>query len=451
MKKLLLITGAALLTAIPSVASPDNHSRAMRKAFRLFAPQANGRKTVTPHRLPAKAAEEGEWAAQHESMYVWDGQWFHAEDNDLKFDDYGRILTQYTTEFEGDYLVGYTLTTNTYNENGMVTERLIENSENGVDFLPSDRRVVEYDPILTSVITSNIQTIWVGDEEMDGNCYHFDITRNDAGNVSLAERAVLFNGIFDPTERFTVEYGDDGKATKASESQLMYDYASRDYYWQDLTSLYDIVWEETNGQIHSLDSMMGGDNRVKSAEMYDEESDLHFLLEMGYSSDGGYSMVLSSVEMPGMVTRMTYTPLPNDGYEMLMTEEYSGLEILTIRETAEYASNGLIIREYMSEEGYGGISYVEETKGEFFGNDADKPEAYEYSFYDSDIDEWTPYMRIEFSDYTLLSSPSAVEIIDCTTAPAEYYNLQGLKIQEPTKGSVCIERRGNKVRKVLLQ
>lgn len=450
MKKMLLLTGAVLLSAIPSVASPDTHSQAMRKAFKLFSPRKNAGKASIPNRLPSKAAEEGQWVAQHESMFIWEGQWLHAEDNDLTFNSHGDILTQFTTEFEGDYIVGYTLTTNEYNENGMVKERLIEASENGVDFQPSDRRVVEYDPILTSVITSNIQTVWLDGEEVNGNSYHFDITRDNAGNITLAERAVLFNGIFDPTERFSVEYGDDGKATSASESQLMYDYGSGEYYWQTLTTLSDIVWEETNGQIYCLDSMMEGDNRIKTAEMYDEESGLAFLLDMEYSEDGGYTMTMSSEDMLGMITKMTYTPLPNGGYDMVMTEEYAGTVILTIHETAQYDHNGLIVREYMSEEGYG-LSYVEESAGEFFGEDMDKPEAYEYSLYDSDSEEWIPYMRIEFSDYTLLSGLSAVERIEATTSDSqpEYFNLQGIRIQEPTKGAICIERRGDKTRKIL--
>ena len=457
MNKLLLLSGALLLSAIPTLASPNVQTQtALRKAVKLLSPTKAPGKGKAILRLPAKAAEEGEWAAQKENMYAWGGRWLHAEDNDLTFDSNGNILTQFTSEFEGDRAMGYTRTTNTYDAHGMVTERFIEASQNGKDFRPSSKRVVAYDPILTDVIISNEQTVWEDGEEVTGNCYHFDITRDEAGNITLAERAVLFMGIYDPTERFVVEYGSDGKAVSAAEAQLGYDWGSEEYYWIETQKLTDVEWVETDGQIYSVNSMMGGRNKLKSAIIVDEEEGYDMNLNMTYGDDGSYTMVISLVEDPDLIAKTLYTPLPNGGSKTIMTEEYMGEIYLTQTEILEYAPNGLILREYFYEEEEGEEPYLEETKGEFFGDDEEKPEAYEYSLYIPEDDEWEPSMRIEFSDYVFLKkSQSAIETIESaessSDAPAEYYNLQGIKVDAPSKGTVCIMRKGNNIQKVVIR
>lgn len=48
------------------------------------------------------------------------------------------------------------------------------------------------------------------------------------------------------------------------------------------------------------------------------------------------------------------------------------------------------------------------------------------------------------------SSSSAVEGIEATEAPVEYYNLQGMKVGNPAAGQIVIVRQGNKARKVIM-
>lgn len=454
MKKILLLSGALLLVASPTFASPDARAKAaVKKAVKLLSPTKTPGIGKAANRLPAKAAEQGEWAAQKESMSMWDGKWLHVEDNDLTFDANGNILTQLTTEYEGDRLVGYTRTTNTYDDNGMVTERYIEASQNGVNFRPSSKRLVAYDPIITDLIISNEQSVWEDGEELTSNCYHFDLTRDELGNVTLAERAVLFMGIYDPTERFVAEYGSDGKATSTVQSQLGYDWYTGEYYWEVTEKLSDLEWTDTDGQIYSIDSMMEGRNKLKSATIVDEVDGIDMNLQMTYGDDGSYTMTITLVEDPNLIAKSVYTPLPNGGSKTVMTEEYMGYVYLTQEEILEYAPNGLILREYYCEEGEGIETYIEETKGEFFGDDEEKPEAYEYSLYIPEDEEWEPYMRIEFSDYVFLpNNQSAIGSIENSSdSAAEYFNLQGVRIPAPAKGTICIERQDNKARKVVIR
>ncbi|MBD5358166.1 MAG: hypothetical protein HDR88_14425 [Bacteroides sp.] len=458
MQKSLLTCGALLICSMPAFSSPE--TTVAKRVFRTFSPAKNILKGKTNNGLrsdktikmiKSKETESGKWQAQRETMYAWTGEWTLAEINDLTFNDAGQILTQLTSEYLDDEIEGYSRTLNTYDSNGMITERLIEASLDGENFIPSHLRVVAYDPIVTDLIVSNEQTLWSDGQEYVGNCYHFDITRNTEGNITLAERAVLFNGIFDPTERFTVEYGSDNKAASTLQSMLQYDWNTNEYYWQETTKFENIVWEETDGQIYSEDSMMGSRNKLKSATLYDFEEDMAFQLELSYTSDG-YNLIMTTEELPQLISKLSVVYLPNDGYRMIMEEAYYGSVFLTIEEILECAANGLILREYYSENAVGEEPYIEETKGEFFGGTEEQPEAYEYSIYNPEEDVWVPSMRVEFADYTFITSdPDAIEAVSAPESAAEYYNLQGIRIQNPTKGSIYIERRGDQTRKVLMK
>ncbi len=45
--------------------------------------------------------------------------------------------------------------------------------------------------------------------------------------------------------------------------------------------------------------------------------------------------------------------------------------------------------------------------------------------------------------------PASVSELEATNAPAEYYNLQGVKIANPAKGQIVIRRQGSKIAKVI--
>lgn len=436
------------MSVTPAFASPR-----MKQAqkFIKMCPGARAGGSLLQARIPMKVSENGEWAARNERMFVWDGEWLHAEDNALTFDDRANILTQLTSEIEDDEVVGYTRTVNTYDENGMVIERVVDASLDGVNFRPSTKRVVAYDPVLTDVIISNEQSVWNGDEEMPGNCYHFDITRDGQGNITLAERAVLFGGVYDPTERFALEYGEDGKAVAATQSQLTVDYGTGELYWKEVMKLTDIKWVETDGQSYCVDSMMGGTNKMESATIVDGEEGMDLLLNISYSDDGGYTMTIVLAEDPALVSKTVVTPLPYGGSKTVTTEEYDGEVYYIEAQLMEYAPNGLIIHEYYTVE-EGDYLYVEESKGEFYGDNEQQPEAYEYSIFDQETQEWQPFMRIEFSDYVFIENGSGVAVTASgEDAQPEYYNLLGMRLINPEKGTVCIERRGSRARKVIFR
>ena len=150
--------------------------------------------------------------------------------------------------------------------NGMLVSRLNEYARSASALFQQTQRLTRtYDERVTSFITFNDQLIKQGTEWVPSNNYKQTVTRNDDGNVIRMERAIYYDGIYDPTYHINIEYGDDGKATAITTEDLQYDYDTKSFFWKPGTSYKNIVWDSTDGQIVSIDNLFDGANRLKSA------------------------------------------------------------------------------------------------------------------------------------------------------------------------------------------
>ena len=52
---------------------------------------------------------------------------------------------------------------------------------------------------------------------------------------------------------------------------------------------------------------------------------------------------------------------------------------------------------------------------------------------------------------TYVTSGGIEEVVTIDTTPVEYYNLQGVRLEEPAPGQIVIRRQGNKVEKILVK
>ena len=52
---------------------------------------------------------------------------------------------------------------------------------------------------------------------------------------------------------------------------------------------------------------------------------------------------------------------------------------------------------------------------------------------------------------TYVTSSGIEEVVTIDTTPVEYYNLQGVRLEEPAPGQIVIRRQGNKVEKILVK
>lgn len=417
------------------------------------------------------------WCPQVQTVYEFDGlSWQMTETFHTQFDDKGQISQDVIENaFDGTS----SRTTYTYNENGKVATILQETSTDGVNFTNTSRREVEYDPILTWVITKSREWIWrSGEWALVGNNYNRDITRNADGNITLVEVAVLFQGVYDPTQRFSIEYDADGKAVGMQTAVLVN--SEEGLIWKTDKVFTDVVWESFNGQVADITEIYHDGNRIQSCHYVDNSYSDDADMTVTYDDDTDTYIAVSTGTIggsPDSKMTMTKTLYPNDGYrEHLVTEDSvlmeMGLGSMLVIATQKYYPQWDLDEEasmYMDFAGETGYSNY--LKGEMTYNDeTGLPESYLASdyYYQEEVypptptrsgetdftnpeppasDEFTPMIRIEFSDY--VSAGLDHLQAEVTDANAEYYTIEGIRTAAPVSGQIAICRQGDKVSKFI--
>ena len=462
---LAMAAGTAEMSATKLPAAFNRVSKAGKAKVKAQAkPKANSAK-----RFAAKAAEAAPlWMAETQKSFGWNGdEWELMETYDIKYDTKGQKTVQTVTDAEGFV----TREKYTWNENGQLATRLSQVDEEGEgDFVDSSSLSREYDSRVVSFITFNDQKAFYNGEWVPSNNYKQNITRNEAGNVTQMERAVFFNGIYDPTYRLNITYGEDGKAVTIEESDLTYDYATGEYQWVVSSKYTDIVWEETDGQIlrvGDIEDLFLGNNRIKSAKLDIEGTvadlsvtylGLDFKAVMSYFDEDEEAEVVSTIEYSSLdfdnsqegKHYYTYGWDINTTTELIAEEETLYKEV--IRETYIYSPDDLILLEQVE---YGDGDYFEiesKIQGEIeYDDEHYVPASWTVSEYDYDTEEMIPAFRAEYSDYTDVTSSGVNNIAEVdANAPVNYYNLQGHRIENPSAG-IFIRVKGNKSEKVLIK
>lgn len=200
----------------------------------------------------AKAADAAAvWRAGTQKAFGWNGvEWEMTEVYKIVYDEMGQKTLQTVTDADG-YVNREAYT---WNDNGQLSTRFVEVDPEGTgEYQDYSRLSRQYDPRVTTFITVNDQQLYNSGNWTPSNSYTQTVSRNDAGNVTQMERAVFFQGVYDPIYRLNITYGEDGKANTIVTTELTYDYETNDYAWVESGKYTDIVWEETNGQIVSID------------------------------------------------------------------------------------------------------------------------------------------------------------------------------------------------------
>lgn len=386
--------------------------------------------------------------------YGWTGKrWMLDEAITYTYDGSGNPLTEESKDGSGDYVN----TVYEYDANGKVTFKESKISSDGVNFNNYKKTAFEYDPILTNVITRRTEWLWMnigkGDDwQLVGNNYERRITRNEDGNVTSVVIAVLFQDIYDPTQRLDITYGEDGLATGISEQILNYD--GREYFWEQGLQITDIKWENTNGQIYDPEDLFLGNNRIKSA-YYQDTDDMSFEVNVEYAADSeAYTVTMygymddedmGKLEVSGQVE---YTPLENDGYILESSTSFMGFELMSGKEELRYDDWGFMTLQYYEESEDDDI-YYEKTIGEVEYDADGYPASYTVSeeYIDSKGETVTENaFKAEYFDYVDVTA--GVSALENVNGDARYYNLQGFEVKEPVKGEILIRQQGNKTLKI---
>lgn len=450
------------LLAIAAIAATISVSAA-RPAERFLHHQATKTEnTVKKNKfLKSKSRSEAAlWRAGKETIIEWvEGEWLPSGVNTLTYDSRGNILINISESEEGFYRETFT-----YDDNNQVLTDISESSGDGVEFNNYLKTTRTYDPVVQSLITANYQYMWINSEwNQLGNNYTFTVTRNDKGNVTALERAVLYQDIFEPTERIFIEYGEDGVATSISTKNLGYD-DEWNLVWIEGDKITDIVWENTNGQIVTgeLLSFLTGANRIKSATVLSESETVNIKVE--YTDElGSFKSEISGEDEYGTFHIVSQKDVidsygsynATENYHAIFPPEEEGMEpeteTIDIVENITYDAYGLNRLTFHSESYNGeepeiyewteGIVNYDETHG--------YPLDYLIKTWDDETQELVNMLYVEYSDYADVAGIADVEAAD-TDAPAMYYNLQGVRVDDPTPG-LYIRRQGNKATKVVVK
>ena len=251
MKKIYILS-IALIAGAMTVSAAPRHESVAGRVIRHASANAD------------KARSDELWCPAQQQLYTWDdGDWVLAETNRLTYNSKGLITEDITVESDNP---GASRTIYTYNDNGNWTSRVMQYSSDMADYRNSMKTEREFDAVVPSFVTATYGYNWLNYEwQQTGNNWEREVTRNADGNVTKVERRVLYQGIFDPTQRFMAEYGTDGKVSRMWSEELTSD--GFNLYWEEGDVYTDIVWDRTDGQIFSAEDKMYGANRISSARV----------------------------------------------------------------------------------------------------------------------------------------------------------------------------------------
>lgn len=403
-------------------------------------PKSHARQSVRQY--STKAAEAGAlWRSRAQKAYGWDqskAQWVLEDSYEITYNADGLKTESRLTDVDGISVETYT-----YNDNGNLATKLTQVADGaGKPLVNSQKLSREYDSRLTSFVTFNDQNIWLNNGWRPSNNYKQLITRNADGNITLMERAIFYDGYYDPTYRLSVEYGPDGKAISISESELTYD--GIELFWRPGETISDIEWYSTDGQIVSAEDLFSGANRISKATITDEDD---FVIEVSatYNDDGSYTAVMSADD-EGLIIRstMTYTPVDANGsctYLTVTTYTEEGLTFTeTIKEEYLVDAFGLTLLEEVTVD-EDGDSFVETgVKGEVTYDPAyGYPLEWIVKEHDEESGDYVNAFRAVYSDYVDVKGVNAVES-ELAEGKELWFNLQGMPVDNPSSPGLYIRK-----------
>lgn len=467
MRKFTFIVSAALLLAGGSRAEAQTIGKKLFK--QLAAERVKAAKTQQPELLKRspKAAQGSKWKiAKEEEFYYDGGDWLHSAYYYYTYDNEGRVLVN-TSEADGFY----SKRTNTYDSDGRIVHQEDADSEDGTTYVVSVKRDIEYDDIVKDLIIkreafSLDET--TGELTQPGNNYTYDVKRNEAGNVVSTQRAVWYDGAYDPTERATVTYDEaTGKAVGYDAEILQSDESGSGFVWAEDSRYKNIVWDRTDGQlVGGFSTWYEGANRVKSAVLYTigsagTKADLANV-SVEYKEGGSYAVTIAQGDAYKAVLNKTFTD-QYGSYDVELTEmqDFNGdgqfgddEKAVTQKEVYGQDSHGnmTLLESYEYDETTGQLSLISKDVSEYtYDPERDEVSQIVMSSYNADTGEMEPmlkYVTLEYTDVT-----SGIELQKTEEGQNKaFYNVQGMKLDNNAASrakGLYFEKIGGKAYKVL--
>lgn len=430
--------------------SAANNAVAIRKAARE-ATAAKAMRTNVAKYLPGKVLTS-----------IWDEdmqEWLPVSETNYTYNAIGNPITETEKDLESEE--GSLLRiTYSYDDLGRVVLQLSEVSvDDGQEWTPSEKRVNEYDSVVTDFKTLLEIFGWSDAWSlMTGNRYLID--RDGQGVLTQIQRQVMYQDAYDTTAK--VENGvKDGAVVSSKVSELVSDGANLS--WTTDIDLRDIVWHNTDGQpmAFEVEEYSRGANRVASAKSYyDDEyegevtgtykNDLEGTFKFDFIDDSRLEIVTEYTDEATGSFRETYiVEYPEEDMDSGETYMYHEKQITEIT----YDEHGNTVKEYSSfeydgvQEYAGGvlIDYEYDSNGTVVLQTESTYEIYEGDNGEMQTDV-LPQLRMAMSDFVSAGSGVAnvaadtairvsgkgISVATDGTATVEVYSLDGTRVASAT-------------------
>ena len=463
MQKSLLFLGAALmLLGVPDMAGAD--SRPTSKARKVLA-AANRKAASMSADVVARLYHPETVVA--ESYNSENNTWFYPHTTKYTYNEAGQVLTATTDNDYREY---------SYDESGNLVKYSSYYIQEGEKKLSQVCEYV-YDDVVKNLVIKEVVT-WYDSftGEASGSSIHgVEITRNSDGNITKLQDYSEWDGYKRYDEAMVIEYGADKKAVKITE-----------YYEDEVeTELSDIVWERTDGQILTYEyddyngDMYFSNNRIASATIKDEDFPQPGKFTATYDGDSYHSKLMVGDDRALEIDFKCIEKFAaGENFEDQYSYDYTSFEaeFEYEEETDSYyiestddvieenRANAFGINLYNRRETthrypspqhqYDPYTEVEESKSEVTYD-----ETFGYPL--SEVHYRTPYgsseleptSRYTYSDYVNVDPAGVitVEATDNADGEAEYFNLQGVRVQGKPAPGIYVCRKGNVVTKVVVR
>lgn len=450
MKKLYALALCSLLCASSVSAAPNR-----------FAAKRNAKKAAQNALVAAPRETVKIWRPVSAAEFIYDeGEWFMLGEVLFTYDTKGNVLTQSVDE-DGVTMV----TTNTYNDDNMLTSRIDYECEEGDEPQYISKRTYVYDPIVKDYYIERMGYDWTGEDwEENYYCEINDITRNAAGSIVEIVKKVPYNGEMSPAYKSVWHYNE---TTGEADEYAYYanlNPASAEWELYDGVSYKNIEWQNTNGQMtKDFEELIEGPNRIKQAEVYFED-ELDGYIFVTYSGENDYiikstfndpslvamEVVRETLDENGSYSRSILLYLDDDDN---ITEEPYESEI----ETITYDAHGNVV-EVRMEAIYGDdFPYIASEKYDYVYDEDGNPAEVTVSYYDEEEEDYIAISRTVYGEYIdVTGGTSGIEniAIGNNCKAVEVYNLNGVKVTDSLNGlakGLYIVRNGLSVTKIAVK
>lgn len=438
----------------------------------LFASAAMAQGTYPPllkNRVKAHLEEKGDGAIWRPGTYVVstmnDNKWQNEERATGTYDSNGNATTIFAEKLmwtPESSTKRYSYYVNTFNSYGKPLAGVTSFGNDKENLEEAYKYGYTYDEVVPDFVTSDISYfktdgVWT----KDLNSKKTDVTRDEKGRVTEVVRYRMNQKReFITQEKDVITYGEDGKPSQIKVYRYYEDNATGEVKLAEAIAYTDIVWKNCDNQILNGHILFQGANRILSAKIIvnDEE---HGSINVEYGpGENDYTVV--EVGTPKFLSIKTINRTewreinPYDSYSILNRREtYSKNsdepEVSVNYESVTNDAYGILIERIIRNENNGVITSFHKEIGEV---EYDKTYGYPLVYTMSEVgseDDSEPMFgyRVEYSDYKNCRETTGIDNVaveNNDNAPVEYFNLQGERINKPSKG-LYIRRQGKLVQK----